>query len=71
MTCKHCESSKQHALAGVYQQQLAHLVQLARQPGWKAYVWHQAKELDKGPLFGGIAADLVAQMRKERSLEDC
>lgn len=61
---KCCESSKQHALAGVYQQQLAHLVKLAQQSGWKAYVWHQAQELDKEPPFEGIAADLVAEMER-------
>ncbi len=24
---------------------LAHLLNLATQPGWKAYVWHRAKEI--------------------------
>ena len=26
--------------------QLAHLVKLAREPGWKQYAWHRAKELE-------------------------
>ena len=47
-----------------YQRQLQHLIKLAKQQGWKAYAWHQAKELDKQPLFAGIAADLTTAMRE-------
>lgn len=64
MTCKSSESSKQHALAGAYQLQLAHLVQLAQQPAWKAYAWSRAKDLDKTPPFEGIAADLITNMKE-------
>ena len=41
-----------------------HLLEMARQPAWKAYAWHRARELDKTPPFEGIAADLVAEMKK-------
>ena len=64
MICPHSESSKQHALAGAYQQQLVHLLEMARQPAWKAYAWSRAQELDKTPPFEGIAADLITEMKK-------
>ena len=64
MTCPEIESSKKHPLHGVYDQQLQHLINLARQPGWKAYAWERAKVLhrEESGLFRGIADDLKAEM---------
>ena len=64
MTCPEIESLKKHALHGVYDQQLQHLIRLAKQPGWKLYAWERAKTLHKeeSGLFRGIAADLKAAM---------
>ena len=64
MTCPEIESLKKHLLHGVYDQQLQHLIRLAKQPGWKAYAWHRAKALDaeESGLFRGIADDLKAAM---------
>ena len=64
MTCPEIESLKKHALHGVYDQQLQHLINLARQPGWKAYAWERAKVLhrEESGLFRGIADDLKAAM---------
>ena len=48
-----------------YEQQLAHLVSLARHPGFKEYAWKRAQELDAetSGLFAGIAPALVKAMR--------
>ena len=64
MTCQEQKSSKKHPLHGVYDQQLQHLINLARQPGWKAYAWERAKTLhrEESGLFRGIADDLKAAM---------
>ena len=64
MTCPEIESLKKHPLHGVYDQQLQHLINLAQQPGWKAYAWERAKTLhrEESGLFRGIAADLKAVM---------
>ena len=64
MTCPEIESLKEHPLHGVYDQQLQHLIKLARQPGWKLYAWERAKTLhrEESGLFRGIAADLKAAM---------
>ena len=64
MTCPEIESLKKHPLHGVYDRQLQHLINLARQPGWKAYAWERAKTLHKeeSGLFRGIADDLKAAM---------
>ena len=64
VTCQEQKSSKKHPLHGVYDQQLQHLIRLARQPGWKAYAWERAKALhrEESGLFRGIAEDLKAAM---------
>ena len=64
MTCPEIELLKKHPLHGVYDQQLQHLIRLAKQPGWKAYAWERAKTLHKeeSGLFRGIAEDLKAAM---------
>src|SRR5690606_30282010 len=51
-----------------YQAELRHLIKLASRPGWKDYVWHKAKTLDadESGLYRGIAADLVAAMKRKQ-----
>lgn len=55
----------------IYQNELAHMVSLAKQPGWKSYVWDQAKRLDADPcgLWKGIKDDLVKEMTNGTSKE--
>ena len=69
MTCPEIESLKKHPLHGVYDQQLQHLIRLARHPGWKAYAWHRAKVLDADDtgLWRGIADDLKAAMAEQKT----
>jgi len=47
-----------------FQEALDHLVHMASTPGWKAYAWHQAQELDaeQSGLYSGIASALRAAM---------
>ena len=47
-----------------YAIQLDHLSLLCAQPGWKAYAWQRAKELDADAsgLWRGIAGDLTARV---------
>ena len=49
----------------IFQKQLAWLVTLSHNPGWKPYAWKraQALELDPSGLFVGITAALVQAMR--------
>ena len=69
MTCPEIESLKKHPLHGVYDQQLQHLIRLAKQPGWKAYAWERAKTLhrEESGLFRGIADDLKAVMAEQKT----
>ena len=48
----------------VYDTQLAHLIKLAKTPGWKEYAWSRAKELESCStgMWQGIAADLKQAM---------
>ncbi len=49
----------------IYRKQLERLIDLAKQPAWKAWAWHYAKELaacDSG-LFAGIDSDLAKAMQ--------
>ena len=43
-----------------YDNQLAHLIKLAKTPGWKQYAWHRALQLeaDNTGLWRGIAEAL-------------
>lgn len=54
-----------------YAKQLAHLLALAREPGWRAHALHRAKELDadRSGLWSGIAADLEKAMRSPKSVD--
>ena len=47
-----------------YDNQLAHLIKLASNPGWKEFSWHRAKELEqcKTGMWQGIAEDLKRHM---------
>ena len=66
MTCtsKPTESSVLPGKPGTYEHTLETLTQLAQNPGWKAWAWHYAKELDaeQSGYFRGMAADLKAAM---------
>lgn len=45
-----------------FDRQLQHLISMASRPGFKAHAWYRAQELDKEPLFKGIAEALMAAM---------
>ena len=47
-----------------YDKALAHLIKLAKTPGWKEYAWSRAKELERCEtgMWQGIAADLKQAM---------
>ena len=48
-----------------YEETLNHLVVLAKTPGWKAYAWHKALELesDQTGIWVGISNDLTERMK--------
>ena len=48
----------------VYDKALAHLIKLAKTPGWKEYAWHRALQLeaDDTGLWRGIAEALKQAM---------
>jgi len=48
-----------------YERQMAHLMRMAQNPGFKQYAWARAKELDgcQSRLYKGIAEDLALRMR--------
>lgn len=50
-----------------FNQALGHLIEMAKQPGWKAHAWHRAQELDADPsgLFHGMAEALTLAMKSE------
>lgn len=52
-----------------YETQLAHLIRLARTPGWKEYAWSRAKELESCStgMWKGIAEDLKRHMLAKQS----
>lgn len=52
-----------------YDTQLAHLIKLAKTPGWKEYAWSRAKELERCEtgMWQGIAADLKRHMLAKQS----
>lgn len=47
-----------------YDKALAHLIKLAKTPGWKEYSWKRALELERCEtgMWAGIAADLKQAM---------
>lgn len=49
----------------IYQQNLNHLVRMAKIPGFKNHAWLRAKELDaeSSGLFQGIAQALIEEMK--------
>jgi hypothetical protein len=66
MTCtsKPTALSPSLDLHGAFDHQLQSLTRLAKQPAWKAWAWHRAKELDADPsgVFTGMAEALKAAM---------
>ena len=54
-----------------YENTLAHLIKLAKTPGWKEYVWSRAKELESCStgMWQGIAADLKQAMLARKAAE--
>ena len=54
----------------VYDKALAHLIKLAKTPGWKEYAWSRAKELEscRTGMWQGIAADLKQAMLARSSV---
>jgi hypothetical protein len=54
-------------MPSLYAETLAHLVNLAKQPGWKGQAWHRAKELEACPtrLWLGIKTDLTNHMKAQ------
>ena len=53
-----------------YDKALAHLIKLAKTPGFKEYAWHRAKELEscRTGMWQGIAADLKQAMLARSSV---
>lgn len=51
-------------LSTIYETTLAHLIAMAKVPGFKAHAWHRAQKLDQDPsgLWTGIADALKAAM---------
>lgn len=49
-----------------YAEMLAHLVRMARIPGFRAHAWHRAQELAKTELYSGMDAALIAAMKHEK-----
>jgi len=51
----------------LYAETLAHLVLMAKTPGWKGQAWHRAKELESCPthLWRGIKTDLTNHMKAQ------
>ena len=47
-----------------YENQLAHLIQMASNPGTKEYAWHRALELERCEtgMWNGIAQELKERM---------
>jgi hypothetical protein len=43
--------------------QLDHLIWMAQFDGWKEYVWHRVKELDKTQLFMGIKSQFLERIK--------
>lgn len=64
------KSSAEREPHGEFMRQLDHLTILAADPGWKAYAWARAKELDADAsgLWAGIARALELRM-KARSMD--
>jgi hypothetical protein len=57
----------------IYQTQLAHLIKMAKIPGFKAHAWHRATTLaaDRSGLFTGIDAALQEAMAGPESATAC
>ena len=51
-------------IAGPKATQLDWLLMLAKIPGWKAYAWQRAKELDQIETFAGIKDQLLQALEQ-------
>ena len=51
-----------------YAKMLAHLVTMAKQPGFKAHAWHRAKALDSdiSGMYRGIKNELMKIMTNQK-----
>ena len=51
-----------------YDKALAHLIKLAKTPGFKEYAWRRALELERCEtgMWKGIAQELVAHMKAQQ-----
>ena len=51
-----------------YDRMLAHLVAMAKQPGFKAHAWHRAKALDSdiSGMYRGIKNELMKIMTNQK-----
>ena len=56
-------------MPSLYAETLAHLVVMAKTPGWKGQAWHRAKELEACPtyLWLGITTDLINTMKEHNN----
>ena len=64
MTCNPNESSAPPEAPGTYAETLNWLIRTAQKPGWKAWAWTYAQELDanESGLWRGISTDLKNHM---------
>ncbi len=71
MTCPSTASSSSPEALGAYERHLAHLIRMAGEPGWKAYAWHRAQELDadRSGMWRGIAEALKTAMTRAKASE--
>lgn len=55
-----------------FETQLKHLTSLAKAPGWKAYAWQRAQQLDADDsgLWRGLADALEAAMKSQQPQPD-
>ena len=55
-----------------YSQHLDWLLTMARTPGWKAYAWDRAKQMqaDTAGLWPGIADEVAKRMKTQSGQDD-
>jgi len=60
---------KPFKLQEIYQADLEHYLNLATQPGWKAYVWLRIQELEKheSGIWSGIVSDFLGKVNAKGS----
>ena len=50
-----------------YQNQVNHLTELSKLPGFREHVLHRLAELENEPGFAGITQDVFARVRAEKA----